>query len=77
MAVYRKIVATRLLLQDCRCACERIPREEVLSVSEKGTIEHIDDIDDVAEMESDDEQLTAAVVAKGAVKAVLSRQEYL
>ena len=46
-------------------------------MSEKGTIEHIDDIDDVAEMESDDEQLTAAVVAKGAVKAVLSRQEYL
>ena len=30
------------------------------------TVEHIDDIGDVAEMESDDEQLTVAVVvAKG------------
>ena len=44
---------------------------------EKGTIEQIDDIDDAAEMESDDEQLTAAVVVKGVVKAVLSCQEYL
>ena len=72
----------RSLLQDCCYKIADVPvkefqRKKYLSVPEKGTIEQIDDIDDVAEMESDDEQLTAAVVVKGVVKAVLSCQEYL
>ena len=47
-----------------------------LSMSEKGSIQHIDDIDDVAEMESD-EELAAAAVVEGVVNAVLSCEEYL
>ena len=43
---------------------------------EKGSIQHIDDIDDVAEMESD-EELAAAAVVEGVVNAVLSCEEYL
>lgn len=41
---------------------------------EKGTIVHIDDIDDVAEMESDGEWVT---VVEGVVNAILSCEEYL
>ena len=72
----------RSLLQDCCYKIADVPVKEFqgkkyLSMPEKGTIEQIDDIDDVAEMESDDEQLTAAVVVKGVVKAVLSCLEYL
>ena len=48
--------------------------KKYLSVPEKGTIQYIDD---VAEMDSDDERLTAAAVVKGVVKAVLSCEEHL
>ena len=50
--------------------------KKYLSVPEKGTIEDIDEIDDVVEVDSDDERPTAAVV-EGVVKAVLSCEEYL
>ena len=41
---------------------------------EKGTIVHIDDIDDVAEMESDGEWV---IVGEGVMNALLSCEEYL
>ena len=40
------LLTARSLLQDYRCERERIPKEEI-PVPEKGTIEQIDDIDDV------------------------------
>ena len=60
---FEGLLTARSLLQGCRYARQRIPSEETLLLP---TVEHIDDIGDVAEMESDDEQLTVAVVvAKG------------
>jgi len=50
--------------------------KKYLSVPEKGSIQHINDIDDVAEMESD-EELAAAAVVEGVVNAVLSCEECL
>ena len=51
--------------------------KKYLSVPDKCTIEDIDEIDDVAEMDSDDERPTAATVVEGVVKAVLSCEEYI
>ena len=51
--------------------------KKYLSVPDKCTIKDIDEIDNVAEMDSDDERPTAATVVEGVVKAVLSCEEYL
>ena len=70
-------------LQEDRCyKAENVHVKEFqgkkyLSVPDKCTIEDINEIDDVAEMDSDDEQPTAATVVEGVVKAVLSCEEYL
>ena len=51
--------------------------KKYLSVPDKCTIKDIDEIENVAEMDSDDERPTAATVVEGVVKAVLSCEEYL
>ena len=51
--------------------------KKYLSVPNKCTIEDIDEIDNVAEMDSDDKRPTAATVVEGVVKAVLGCEEYL
>ena len=51
--------------------------KKYLSVPDKCTIEDIDEINEVAEMDSNDERPTAAAVVEGVVKAVLSCEEYL
>ena len=47
-AFFEGLLTTRSLLQGCRYARQRIPSEETLLLP---TVEHIDDIGDVAEME--------------------------
>ena len=70
-------------LQEDRCYkvenvhVKKFQRKKYLSVPDKCTIEDIDEIDNVAEMDSDDERSTAATVVEGVVKAVLSCEEYL
>ena len=51
--------------------------KKYLSVPDRCTIKDINEIDDIAEMDSDDEWPTAATVVEGVVKAVLSCEEYL
>ena len=48
LAVYRKIAATRCCYKIADVPGKEFQEKRYLSVPEKGTIEHIDDIDDVA-----------------------------
>ena len=48
LAVHRKIAATRCCYKIADVPGKEFQEKRYLSVPEKGTIEHIDDIDDVA-----------------------------
>lgn len=70
------MLAEGLQLQNCPCYSASLPRGEILSVSESCNIKEIDDIGDVANIESDEELATAAKVIKRFIRAVVSCDHY-